>query len=131
MSVLIDEPTVGKIIVLGLDNPLGTQAPGSFPFVALSSAPDPAFPCGTVLPGFGMGGLGELLIDVFPPNPVEIYFDSLWAGPGFAAPVLIPIPDNPALAGMVFYAQGILVDTSPGAPVPFGLTDAVEIGLGP
>ena len=54
----------------------------------------PAYPCGTALPGLGMGpGPAELLIDLSPPNPLQpILFGPLWAGPGIPSPLSIQIP---------------------------------------
>ena len=66
-------PTLGASVTFGLDNPVGTQAPGSIPFLVFAFAPDPSFPCGTQIPGFGMsapGAAGELLIDLAPPAAV-------------------------------------------------------------
>ena len=116
-----------------MDNPLGTQAVGSLPFLALATAPDPAFPCGTLVPGFGMGGVGapgELLIGLAPP-PFLVLAGAPWIGPGTPAPIALTIPLDAALLGASVYAQGLLFDTSPGATVAFGLTDAVELQVGP
>jgi hypothetical protein len=135
MSVLAGTPQVGTTLVLGVDNPLGTQAAGALPLVALASAPDPAHPCGTPVAGLGMAGagaLGELLVSVAPPNPLLWLGGAAWSGPGAPAPVAIAIPADPALAGRTFYAQGVLVDpaAAPGG-VRFGLTEAIELALGP
>ncbi len=133
LTLLSGVPSLGTTVTLGVDNPLGTQAPGSLPFLALTTAPDPAFPCGTLVPGFGMGGAGaagELLISVTPP-PFLVLSGAPWAGPGTPAPIPLPIPVDTTILGASFYAQGLLVDTSPGATVSFGLTDAVELRVGP
>ena len=133
MTVISGVPSIGTTVTLGVDNPLGTQAPGSLPFLALATAPDPAFPCGTLVPGFGMGGggaPGELLLGVAPP-PFLVIAGASWAGPGTPAPIALPIPADATLLGASFYAQGLLLDTSPGASVSFGLTDAVELQVGP
>ena len=133
MSVLSGLPSLGTTVTLGVDNPLGTQTPGSLPFLALATAADPAFPCGTLLPGFGMAGVGapgELLISLAPP-PFLVLAGAPWAGPGTPAPIALPIPVDTTILGASFYAQGLLVDTSPGATVSFGLTDAVELQVGP
>ena len=113
-------PSIGTTVTLGVDNPLGTQAPGSLPFLALATAPDPAFPCGTLVPGFGMGGAGapgELLLGVAPP-PFLVVAGAPWAGPGTPAPIALPIPVDATLLGASFFAQGLLFDMSPGRPFP-------------
>lgn len=134
LQPLSGTPTIGTSLVLGVDNPLGTQAPGSLPFVGVSALPDAAFPCGTLLPGFGMAGggaAGELLLNTAPPNLVQpLFFNGLWAGPGFPAPVLLLIPSDPALVGASFYAQGLMVDLAPGTSAPFALTEALHLVLG-
>jgi hypothetical protein len=120
----------GSAVYLGLDNPLGTQARGSATYLVISALPDSGFPCGTSLPGFGMGGpgaAGELLVD---PQSLLILVGAAWLGPGTPAPVALPIPRLPAIVGASVFAQGIIIDTSPGANVVFGLTDAVELQIG-
>ena len=123
-------PTPGTTIVLGVDNPFGTQAVGSVPIVGISS--EPGF--GILLAGFGMsapGALGEILISILPPNPFEVITGTgLWAGPGSPAPVLLPIPDLCTLSGVTVYTQGLLLDLSPGALIPIGLTDGLAITIG-
>jgi uncharacterized membrane protein len=133
MAVLAGSPAVGQTLTLGLDNPLGTQQPGALPFVVLATAPDPAFPGGTPLPGFGMapGGIGELLISLSAPNPLSPAFGgNPWAGPGSPAPVDLTFPANPNLVGKTVYGQGVLLDFSPLSSSPIGLTDGVEIFIG-
>ena len=44
-------PLVGSAFGVGVDNPLGTQGVGSIPVLLVSGLPDPAYPCGTPLPG--------------------------------------------------------------------------------
>ena len=78
----------------------------------------------------GPGAAGELLVSVAPP-PFLVLAEAPWVGPGAPAPIALPIPVDPTILGASFYAQGLLVDTSPGATVPFGLTDAVELRVGP
>lgn len=135
LQVLVGAPQIGTTLVLGIDNPLGTQAVGSLPFVGVSAQPDPSLPCGLLVPGFGMAGggaPGELLIDLTPPNIVSpLFFNGLWAGPGLPAPVLLPIPSSTNLVGVTFYAQGVLVDPTPQAIAPIGLTEGAALLIGP
>ena len=133
LRVLAGRPRLGATVLLGLDNPPGTQAPGSMPYLVLSTAPDPAFPCGTVLSGFGMTGpgfAGELLLHLHPASLQPQYFAGPpWTGPGHPSPVSLPIPSDPVLTGLSVFGQGILVDTS-GPRAKFGLTAGVQLVLG-
>jgi hypothetical protein len=123
-------PDIGETIELGLDNPLGTQAAGSLPLLVLSTLPDAAFPCGTPVPGFGMGGgPGELLIGLAPPNPLLPFLvGPPWLGPGMPSVVPLALPSSPTLVGRSFYAQGVLFD--PFSALRFGLTEALRITIG-
>ena len=130
MTVLSGSPAVGSALVVGLDNPLGTQAVGSLPLVFVSLQPDPFFPAGTPLPGFGMGGVGELLISIAPQNLTASFNGQPWSGVGIPAPVSIPIPADGTLIGLPLFAQGLLLDPSVAFGVRFGLTDAVAMVIG-
>lgn len=128
-------PAIGTTLGLSVDNPLGTQAPGSLPFVGLASAPAPGYPCGLLLDGFGMAGpdhQGELLMDLAPPNPLVLFVGTPWAGAGPSAPLEFELPPNPNLLGVSLYAQGGLLDFSIAAPAPVGLSTGLvlRIGLG-
>jgi plastocyanin len=132
LRLLAGKPTIGSELVLGVDNPLGTQAPGSLALVVFSFDSDPAFPCGTLLPGFGMAGVGELLIDLLPPNPVGPILAGVWAGPGQPAPLAFTLPANGGLVGRSVFAQGVLVDpTAPPGGGRFGLAEAIALAIGP
>jgi hypothetical protein len=133
MSILAGIPAIGGSITFGVDNPVGSTAVGSFAFAFIADTPDPAYPCGTPLPGFGMGvsGVGELLVSLAPPNPVTpILIGGPWAGPGMPAAVGTPVPSDASLLGETFYAQGGLFDptSAPGTKVRF--SDAVELYIG-
>lgn len=129
LSVLGGVPSIGAGFGLGIDNPLGTQAPGSLPLLLVSTAPDPAYPCGLAVPGLGMGpGPAELLIDLTPPNPLLPILAGLpWVGPGTPAPIGVPIPPSPQLVNQVFYFQGALFDPSLPSSPRFRLTGALAI----
>ncbi len=133
LQVLSGAPRLGTTLVLGLDNPLGTQSPGSIPYVLASRSADALFPCGTPRAGFGMGGLGasgELLLD--PRAPLfRKTMGAPWQGPGQPAAVTFRIPRSVSLLGTSLYLQGRLLDATPGALVPVGLTDGVKLTLGP
>ncbi len=134
MTVLSGAPSLGSSVTLGIDNPLGTQAAGSLPFLALAFGPAPGFPCGVPLPNFGMasaGASGELLIGVSPPNPFLTLAGPAWTGAGSPAPLPVAIPSTATLIGVSLYGQGLLFDPSPGATVVFGLTEGAELVVGP
>ena len=120
----------GATVTLGVGNPLGGHPAGSFSFLGISTSPDPAFPCGTVVPGLGMtpGAPGALLIGFTFPDPLVI------PGPAFdgvnPAPIPVSIPNQPPLAGVSFYAQGgLLAPPGPGT-AGIGVTNALEIRIG-
>ena len=125
------DAVLGDTLVLGLDNPLGTQAPGALTFLAVASLPDPAFPCGTLVPGLGMasaGALGELLVQ---PGPgVLVQPGAPWTGAGAPAPVDLAIPADLAFLGVRVYAQGMLVDPVAPLGVDLALTTAYALTLG-
>ena len=121
--------SLGETLTVGVDNPLGTQPAGSLALLAAGIAPDPSFPCGTIVPGGGMPGPygdGELLISVAGGlNPPFLIGPESWAGPGQPAVIDLPIPDHPALVEFPIYLQGLLVE--PGAGVAF--SEAARIVL--
>lgn len=135
-SLIVQEgmPAIGSSFTVGVDNPLDTQAVGSIPVLLLSLRPHPAFPCGSLLPGFGQGGpgaSGELLID-----PRSVAFRATgpaWRGAGEPVKFTIPVPAEPALVGTDFYLQGVLVDPTATSGVRLGLTEALHgrVGTGP
>ena len=131
LAVLSGSFRIGGAVELGVDNPLGTQAPGSVPMILLSTAPDGAYPCGTLFPGLGMNGPGELLVDVVPPAWVPpVVMGPAWGGPGQPAPVAMAIPPSPVLAGAGFFLQGLLYDATAPLGTRIGLTNALEVTVG-
>jgi plastocyanin len=124
-------PAVGTTWTVSANNPLATQGAGALAFLAVASAPAAGYPCGLGLPGFGMGGtgaVGELLIDLTPPNPIVTAGPLPW--PGAPVNFALPIPSLPELVGAQVYLQGMLVDVAPGAPVLFGATSGLRATLG-
>ncbi|QDU68132.1 Ig-like domain-containing protein [Engelhardtia mirabilis] len=133
LTILSGAPVLGTSIELGIDNPLATQSAGSLPLLGIAAAPAPGFPCGLVLPGLGMGGAGapgEVLIDIGPAGGLLTLYGSAWTGTGSPASISAAIPADSALVGLSVYAQGLLLDLAPGAGVPLGLTEALQLRLG-
>ena len=130
--VIVDgSPRLGTRLTIGLDNPLGTQNPGTTTTLMLCSGADPAFPCGSPLAGYSMFdplGDGELLVDTA--TTIVNVSGTSWDGPGSLATVTIDIPNNASLLGITAYAQGILTDPAP-TNVATALTEAVELKIGP
>lgn len=131
-SLTVDNrPAIGTTVQLTVGNPLGTQGTGSLAAIAFGLSTFPT-PCGPLLPGFGMAGPGqngELLVDIAAGDYVLTVVGIL-TNP--TAPVAVPytVPLDPALIFVPFYAQGLVVDPAPGAPVLFGLTNGLELRHG-
>ena len=130
LQVFSGQPAIGQTLTLAVDNPLGTQTADSPALLFLSTAPDPSFPCGTLLPGFGMAGeFGELLIATTSPNPFQQLGPVTWPGSGLPALFQLAIPSKPGLVGKSLYVQGAIVDLF--SPVGVGLTEGLELVIGP
>jgi formylglycine-generating enzyme required for sulfatase activity len=126
-------PQVGQGFHVGVSNTATSSAPAALAFLAIASAPDVAFPAGTVLPGFGLsspGALGELLISLVSPDPFFTFGPVNWAG-GTATPAdfAVAVPASPGLSGVTFYLQGMLVDLTAGPSL--GLTNGLAVKLAP
>jgi len=65
-------------------------------------------------------GLGEILVDVLPPNPFLIWMD------GLLSDHWIPVPNDTGLVGVVLYTQAAIVEAT-GA---ITLTNALDITVG-
>ncbi|TAJ25121.1 MAG: hypothetical protein EPO68_00440 [Planctomycetota bacterium] len=123
-------PRPGQSFVLAAHNPVGSQAPGSLAYLALSLAPAIGYPCGIPLPGFGFsGGNGELLIDIGAGILLSpLVGPALWNGA--PANLTVNVPPTSSLVGLYVFSQGILFDPSVGATVPLGLTNAMRVTIG-
>jgi hypothetical protein len=134
MLALGGPPKLGTTHTLGVDNPLGTQGAGSFALLFYCSSPDPNYPNGTILTGYGMdGGDGELLINLATEISSLTAFGAPWGGPGFPITFDLNIPPDPYFVGLGAYAQAVMVDHS--LPVPpwgsrFTLTRGARILIG-
>ena len=127
LRVLSGGAAVGRMLTLGVDNPLGAQTPGSPAFLMLSVAPDPGYPCGTMLPGFGMAsGPGELLLALSGPGSTSLG-PVIWRGSGAPAVFGLALPQNPELIGLTLFFQGAIADT--GSATGIGLSDALSVTI--
>lgn len=128
--VVEGRPFIGGTVRVGLDDPQGNVMPGSLTFLQFSKAPDPAFPAGTVLPGMGTNGSGELLVSLAPGDAMGAGITGdYWLGPGIPTFFELAIPLDPTLVGAVVYAQGALFDLTAPAGERIALTDAVELAI--
>jgi len=124
-------PMVGETFTVGVSNTATAGAPASLAFLSLATAPDPSFPAGTVLPGFGLafpGAPGELLISLAAPNPFATLGPVAWAG-GSAEPASfsLAVPLVPSLSGLSIYLQGSLLQPV-GIP-SLGVTNGLRVTL--
>lgn len=122
-------PAEGSSMFLGVHNPLGTQPAGSTAILLVSFDPAAGFPCGPVIPGWGMAGAGaggELLVDLGA-SFIAGFGPTFWDGVTPAA-FLIPVPANQPYGGVTVYFQGVLL--TPGGVVRIGLTNGLEVCLG-
>ena len=124
-------PMVGESFTVGVSNTATTSAPAALAFLSLATAPDPAFPAGTLLPGLGLsapGAAGELLLSFAAPNPLVTLGPKTWLG-GVASPASFPldVPIVPAFAGLTLYLQGTLLDLAAGPSL--GLTNGLTVTL--
>ncbi|MBM4062689.1 MAG: hypothetical protein FJ265_16570 [Planctomycetes bacterium] len=124
-------PALGTTMQIGLTNPLGTQATGALSALVFGFGAPANYPCGIVTPGYGMAGPGqpgEVLVDLQQPNAALL--GAPWAGPSSPSWFAFTPPLQAWAIGVVFFAQGVLLDTAPGAQVPIGLTGAVRLAIG-
>ncbi|MEW6074400.1 MAG: right-handed parallel beta-helix repeat-containing protein [Planctomycetota bacterium] len=132
MMVVAGRPAIGTSFTLGVDNPLGTQAPGSLGLFLFSTLPDANYPNGTPFPGWGMdGGAGQILINLTFVDWSISAVAGIWAGAGSPVPYTLPIPDEPAFVGLRLFAQGVILDlTTPPPGIWIGLARAAELMIG-
>jgi len=131
LVMLSGVPAVGASFTVGVSNTATVSAPASLAFLNLATAPDPAFPSGTVLPGFGLaspGAPGELLLSLVAPNPIVTLGPVAWGG-GATPPASFPlaVPLLPSLSGITLYLQGSLLQPV-GIP-SLGVTNGLAVTL--
>ncbi|MEM7308454.1 MAG: S8 family serine peptidase [Planctomycetota bacterium] len=119
-------PNIGQTLELSTTDPTGSTSAGSLALLSMRLSPDPAFPCGTVLPGFGLGGpAGELLLNPAAPA-IGSFPPQVYGGLGTSAAFALPIPFDTAVVGAQAYLQGAFLDLGGG----IGLTEAVQVNIG-
>jgi PKD repeat protein len=133
IQALTGLPALGTNVEIALDNPLGTQAAGGSTFLFFAFAPDPHYPCGTSVPGFGMipGQPGELLINLLPPDPVLIMVGPAWSGTGSPSILTVSVPNDATLLALSVFLQGLIIDPTAAFGVKFGLTQGIVFRVGP
>ncbi len=133
LVVLAGGPVVGTSLTLGIENPFGVVSPGAIPVLALSLAAAPGacgIPLGTAFsmqPGVG----GQLLVHpgaAFRLKPNLI--GAPYAGPGNPAPIVLALPNDPSLAGVHLFVQGLLYEPANPFGVELGLSRAADITIG-
>ena len=125
LTIVSGNPRVGETVTVGLADPTGTMGLPSGTFLALSLDPGPLFPCGPLVPNwglFGVGVSGELLVD----DIRRILVGPDYAG-GAPSTFALNIPNKAAIIGLDLYSQGLLIDPTG----RFGLTGSLEIHVGP
>jgi len=131
LVLLSGEARIGTTVTFGVDNPFGTQNPGSIARLGVSLAPDANYPCGRNLPRLSMSGVGtdaEILIDLT--QLISIEKGDLWTGPGKPAAVSVDIAPDMNLIGLSIFVQGILIDKRATTGPRIGLGGAFEILVG-
>jgi plastocyanin len=122
-------PAIGTNFTLRLQNPDDPSAGPGVGLLFFATSPDPSFPLGTVLPGFGLSPspAGELLLSLVPPDPAIVLGPQLWSEGG-TVDFVIPLPGDPNLVGQSLYAQGALVDTTTANGI--GLPNGLQLTFG-
>ncbi|QDU69422.1 cupredoxin domain-containing protein [Engelhardtia mirabilis] len=120
---------IGGSLTLTLENTVDGAAGPGVGLIFFSTAPDLAFPGGTLLPGFGLasGAPGELLVSALPPNPVAQVGPKTWPAGG-TVNFSLQVPNDAGLVGQSVFAQGALIDVT--KPDGIGLTSGLELVFG-
>jgi len=118
-------PRVGEQLDFEMVPVVGTLF-GPRGFLAVSLRPDPNYPCGTLIPGWGMESptaLGEVLVSLRSSDLLTRLI------PGSAGPAraTLPIPSARVLVGTKLYVQGLMWDFLQ----EYSLVEACEVTIGP
>ncbi|MEW6073617.1 MAG: PKD domain-containing protein [Planctomycetota bacterium] len=130
LTIASGAPAIGTTLVLGIDNPYGTQAAGSTTVLRAAFTPAAEYPCGFWVASYGMafaGAPGEILLALVP-APLT-FPGTAFGGADNPGLVTVPIPNNLALVGRHVFCQGVIFDPVAAAGVQFGVTDGLELVL--
>jgi hypothetical protein len=107
----LSTPRIGQPLRVAVDDPMGvTGVSGPVAtFWLLAFGPGPAAPCGTLLPGLGIGGA-----------PIEVLLDAsattvsaaTWNGPGQPAEHAVLVPNQTGLVGLPLVCQAALLGST-------------------
>ncbi|MBL8726108.1 MAG: hypothetical protein JNK49_18830 [Planctomycetes bacterium] len=128
--VVTGRAAIGTAVHFGVDNPLATQAVGSLAALVVGFAPQSP-PCGMPMPGYGMAGPGapgELLVD--PALAGLVLIGGPWLGPQQPVDFVLQVPAQAGFYGLALFAQGVVLDPTPAAAVPVGLTIGARATIG-
>jgi hypothetical protein len=132
LIVISGTGVLGEALVVGIDNPLGTQTPGACTYLIASRTSASPTPCGTTAFGLSMYGYhvpGELVVSLDQVDLVGIWSGAPWAGPGSPSTVALVPFDDAALVGICVDLQGLVIDPSGAGAVVVGATEALRVTL--
>lgn len=124
---LLHMPIAPKLGASFSGHMLQAPAEGVHGFLFLSTGPATVgSPCGTVVPG-----IGEVLIDLAPPNPLSTTAGFWPALGGQTIFLLGPVPSDPSFFGATLFAQGLWLDVTGVSPAePIRLTNGLALSIG-
>ncbi len=128
LTFVSGEPTIGSTLSVEIDNPFGASTPGDLSLLLIAITPPASYPCGALVPGFGLAGNGAVGEKLVAFVGAVVLAGSPWA-PGQPGLLNLGVPNNPQLNGAPIYFQGALLGDSH-SPVPVGLTQALKVQIG-
>ncbi|MBK8100152.1 MAG: hypothetical protein IPK26_23875 [Planctomycetes bacterium] len=117
-------PRIGRTLRVVVDDPLGTfgMSTGIPTMWLFAFTGGVGFPCGTTIPGPGIGGTSiEVMLD----NSATVATTAIWTGPGQPAEHVVPVPAIGSLVGVTFATQAAFLDTRGVA-----MTSALDLRVG-
>lgn len=123
LQLALGSPRTGHSMAFTIDPvALAAPAPG-LAWLYFSLAPDPAFPNGTWIGGFGFEPphFQQTLIGLAPGQLLTPLGPKLWGGGPAAIDLTLSVPPTPALVGQFLFAQGLYYAPGQGASLTNGL----------
>ena len=123
LELALGSPRTGHSMVFTID-PVALVAPApGLAWLYLSLAPDPAFPDGTWIGGFGFEPpyFQQSLIGLSPGDLLVPLGPKLWGGGPAPMDFGLQVPPAPALVGTFLFAQGLYFAPGHGAALTNGL----------